>query len=157
TLQRAVKAARDFRSRQPADKALGATVWVRNGTYFFSEPLVLTPEDSGLTLIAAPAEKPVLSGGRPITGWKRLTVSGHDLWAAEIPDVKGGRWYFRELWVNGTRAIRARHPNQGYLAVAELPDKAAQWTQGQSRFRFREGDFKPGPTLTNAEVVVMTR
>src|SRR5262249_9838098 len=34
TLQRAVKAARDFRSRQPADKALGATVWVRNGTYF---------------------------------------------------------------------------------------------------------------------------
>ena len=30
---------------------------------------------------------------------------------------------FRELWVNGQRATRARHPNKGYLPIAELPTR----------------------------------
>ena len=46
---------------------------------------------------------------------------------------------------------------EGYLAIAELPDKAAEWTQGQTRFRFREGDLKAWDTVTNAEVVAMTQ
>ena len=57
--------------------------------------------------------------------------------------------------MNGKRAVRARHPNHGYLAIAELPDKAAEWTQGQMRFRFREGDLKAWPTIANAEVVAI--
>jgi hypothetical protein len=98
-----------------------------------------------------------LSGGRPITGWKEVTVRGKKLWAADIPEVRDGKGYFRELWVNGRRATRARHPARGYLAIAELPDKTAEWTQGHTRFRFREGDLKSWDTVTNAEVVAMTR
>src|ERR1035441_5825251 len=51
----------------------------------------------------------------------------------------------------------ARHPNRGYLGMAELPDKAGEWTQGQTRFRFREGDLKAWDSITNAEVVAMTK
>ena len=132
-------------------------MFVGGGLYFVEAPIVLTPEDSGLVLAAYPGAKPVLSGGRPITGWKEVTVKGKELWAADIPEVRDGKWYFRELWVNGQRATRARHPNQGYLGIAELLDKAAEWTQGHTRFRFREGDLKAWDTVTNAEVVAMTR
>ena len=120
-------------------------------------PIVLTPEDSNLLLTACPGATPVLSGGRPITGWKEVTVEGKKLWAADVPDVRDGKWLFRELWVNGRRATRARHPNKGYLSITELPDKAPEWTQGQTRFRFREGDLKAWNTVTNAEVVAMTK
>jgi hypothetical protein len=133
------------------------TVFVGGGFYFADGPIVFTPADSNLVLAAYPGQKPVISGGRPITAWKEVTVQGKKLWAAEIPEARDGKWCFRELWVNGQRAIRARHPNHGYLSIAELPDKAPEWTQGHTRFRFREGDLKSWATVTNAEVVAMTR
>src|ERR1035438_1823801 len=43
------------------------------------------------------------------------------------------------------------------LAIAGLPDKAAEWTQGHTRFQFRDGDLKSWDAITNAEVVAMTR
>jgi hypothetical protein len=130
---------------------------VGGGLFFVEAPVVLTSEDSGLVLAAWPGAKPVVSGGRPIAGWKEVTVQGKKLWAADIPSARGGKWYFRELWVNGQRATRARHPNRGYLGIAELPDKAGEWTQGQTRFRFREGDLKAWGSITNAEVVAMAK
>ena len=156
TLARALKAARDFR-QQGATSKRRLTVWVRGGSYFLNQPLVFKPDDSELVLAAYPGETPVLSGGRPVTGWRETTVDGKKLWAADVPAARGGKWPFHELWVNGRRAVRARHPDKGYLAVAELPDKAADWTKGNSRFRFREGDLKAWNTVTNAEVVVMTK
>ena len=134
-----------------------SAVFICGGTYFLDAPIVFKPEDSALTLAACPGTTPVLSGGRRIGGWKEVTVEGKRLWAADIPEVRDGHWLFRELWVNGRRATRARHPNQGYLGIAELPDNAAEWTQGHTRFRFREGDLKAGSTITNAEVVAMSR
>ena len=145
--------------RQHHDKAAGnsPTLFVRDGLYCLESPVVLTPEDSGLVLAAWPGARPILSGGRPIDGWKEVIVKGKRLWAADIPAVRDGKWYFRELWVNGQRATRARHPNRGYLGIAELPDKATDWTQGHKRFRFRAGDLRSGDTVTNAEVVAMCR
>jgi len=157
TLPGALKTIRGVRLQHDstADRAL--TVFVGGGLYCVEAPIVLTPEDSGLVLAAYPGARPVLSGGRSITGWKEVTVQGKKLWAADIPEVRDGKWYFRELWVNGRRATRARYPNRGYLGIAELPDKAAEWTQGHTRFRFREGDLKAWNTVTNAEVVAMSR
>ncbi|HYG33945.1 MAG TPA: right-handed parallel beta-helix repeat-containing protein, partial [Clostridia bacterium] len=102
-------------------------------------------------------ERPVLSGGRRISGWKPVTVSGRQMWAAEIPEVKEGKWFFKELWVNGQRAVRTRHPNQGYLRVEALVDSAQHWLQGDMRFRFFEGDLEDWKTLTQADLIVMTR
>ena len=157
TLPGALKTVRGLRQQHDSAAGQSPTVFVGGGLYFVEAPVVLTPEDSGLVLAAYPGARPVLSGGRPITGWKEVTVEGKKLWAADIPSVRDGKWYFRELWVNGQRATRARHPNRGYLGIAELPDKAAEWTQGHTRFRFREGDLKAWDTVTNAEVVAMTR
>src|ERR1019366_9524912 len=158
TLPCALKTIREL--RQQHDSAAGRpslTVFVGGGLYCAEAPIVLTPEDSDLVLAAYPGQETVLSGGRPITGWKEVTVQGKLLWAADIPSVRDGKWYFRELWVNGQRATRARHPNRGYLAITGLPDKAADGTQGHTRFQFREGDLKSWDTITNAEVVAMTR
>jgi len=71
-------------------KAGPVTVHLRGGTYFFSEPLVLTPQDSGtaqapITYAAHENEKPVLSGGRAVTGWAKQQLNGRDVWAAKLP------------------------------------------------------------------------
>jgi hypothetical protein len=69
TLQRARDEIRRLRP------AAGATVFLHSGTYHLASALDLTQEDSGteqapITYRAAPGEKPVLSGGLPITGLK---------------------------------------------------------------------------------------
>jgi hypothetical protein len=91
-------------------------VEIRGGTYPVTETLTFGPEDSGtekfsITYAAARGEKVVLDGGRRIGGWKKGT---NEIWTAEIPEVKAGTWYPRQLFVNGQRAIRARTPNQGW-------------------------------------------
>jgi hypothetical protein len=149
TVQHALQAA-----RAPGGPA---TIYLRSGFYSLSEPIVLLPQDSGLTIAAYKDEKPILSGGRRISGWKSVEADGRTLWAADLPEVRSNHWYFRELWVNGRRAVRARYPNEGYLKVAELPDKTADWFQGNQRFRFAEGDLKPWKGIGQAEVMVMNR
>ena len=157
TLPAALKHIRAFKRENSSSVGKAPTVFMGGGCYFLEAPVIFTPEDSDLVVAAYPDATPVLSGGRPITGWREITLDGKKLWAADVSQACKGEWCFRELWVNGQRATRARHPNRGYLSVAELPDKAAEWTQGHSRFRFREGDLKAWSTITNAEVVAMTR
>jgi hypothetical protein len=157
TLPRALRAAQEARRQPGANKSKATTVFVRGGVHFLRGPLRITPDDSDLRLSAYLDEKPVLSGGRRISGWQEVTVQERKLWSAPVPEARYGRWVFRELWVNGRRATRARHPNKGYLGIAELPDKPAQWTEGHMRFRAGEGDVKGGPGITNAEVVVMSK
>ncbi|HIE50307.1 MAG TPA: hypothetical protein EYP85_00990 [Armatimonadetes bacterium] len=84
------------------------TVYVRGGTYYLPEPLTLTPEDSGSRFLAYPGERPVLSGGRPITGWRK---GKGEIWTVHLPEVVAGRWYFQQLRVGEERQIRARYPN----------------------------------------------
>ena len=156
--QDAVRAAKREGSRGPV------TVLVRGGTYFLDEPLVFTAEDSGteggpVTFRAYRGERPVVSGGRRIAGWKPVVVDGKALWAAEIPEARSGAWYFRQLWVNGERRVRARHPNTGYLKVAEVPDATSetQWHEGQMRFGFADGDLRAWDTATEGEIIAMCR
>jgi parallel beta-helix repeat protein len=157
TLPRALAAARQFKAGEGSGATSSATVFVRGGTYFLSEPLVLKPEDSSLKVLVYRVEHPVISAGRRIAGWKEVNVGGKKLWAADIPEARDGKWFFRELWINGERRTRARHPNKGYLKIVSLPDKAPEWTKGHTRFEFWGGDLQAWPSVTNAEVVAMTR
>ncbi len=108
--------ARDLlRPRVAAGMNADLLVLVRGGTYRLSQPLVFAPEDSGtdqhaITYAAWPGEKVVLSGGRKISGWQR---GQGQIWTTELPEVKSGQWYFRQLFVDGHRATRARTPNAG--------------------------------------------
>jgi len=144
-------------ARDASRQAGGATVYVRGGTYFLNEPFTLNPEDSGTTLAAYEDEEPIISGGRMLAGWKNVEIEGKKLWMVDIPEVKDGKWLFHELWVNGKRRVMARHPNKGYLKVADVIEKTEQWTQGQSSFQFSEGDMKAWKSAEDAEVVAMCR
>lgn len=157
TLERARTAVRGLKKAQQP-----VTVVLRGGTYHLAAPLVLQPEDSGtadapVVFAAEPGEKALLSGGRRITGWKQTTVGGKSLWTAELPDVKAARWRFHQLWVNGQRRFRARHPNEGFLRIAGLPDatKSTPWNQGQNRFQYTPGALKSWNNLEDVHVVAV--
>ena len=154
TLTRALEASRE--ARMGGKSGAHVRIFLRDGSFFLNSPLVLKPEDSNLTIGAYKNGRPVISGGRAIGGWKKTMVEGKDLWAAQLPAAEK-EWVFHELWVNGKRAVRARHPNRGYFAIAGLPDKTANWDQGQRRFRFSGEDLKALKSITNADVVAMTR
>lgn len=164
SLARALEIARQWRRQSPAQAKAAVVITLRGGTYYLREPVVLTPEDSGsaespLRIQAYQDEQPVLSGGRLLRGWKPVVAQGRTVWQLEIPEVRSGLWMFRQLWVGGRRASRARHPNQGFLTIEGLPDvaKDTPWNQGQSRFRFCAGDVSCWPSLTAAEAVVFNR
>jgi parallel beta-helix repeat protein len=111
TLVRARDEIRDLKSRGPLTRPV--TVRVRGGTYVVPETIVFTPQDSGtrrcpIRYEAYPGETPVLSGGRCISGWRRYRG---EIRCAALPDVKAGKWYFRSLFANGERQVRARYPN----------------------------------------------
>ena len=111
-------------------------VLFRGGRYFLTEEVVFRPEDSGrpeapVVYAAFPGEKPVFCGARAISGWQR-DPSG--TWTTEIPEVKQGQWYFRQLHVNGTRRPRRRLPSQGLYKVAgpaDPPRRAFTFSPGQ--------------------------
>ena len=91
-------------------------VIVMDGTYALSGPFILTPKDSGtkecpISYEAAVGARPVFTGGRVITGFKR---GEKGIWQTRIPQVAAGKWYFEQLFVNGRRAVRARTPNKFY-------------------------------------------
>lgn len=136
------------------------TVYIRGGTYYLDESLVFTPEDSGtpecpITYAAYGWEKPLISGGRPITGWKPAEVNGKRAWTATIPRVQAGEWGFRQLFVNGQRRARSRLPRDGFYRWAELPGVTAEtkWQQGQTQAKFAPGEIKAWRNLTDVEIV----
>ena len=94
-------AVRKAREMQRLGQAQEITIHLAAGTYQLYEPLRLRPEDSGLNIVG---EKAIISGGIEIKNWKK---QGKFL-VAEVPDFNGRPIDFRQLWVNGRKAIRAR-------------------------------------------------
>ena len=98
SLADAVRKAREMRR---LGKAADVTIHLQAGTYYLYESLRLRPQDSGLTIEGTDA---VISGGMKITGWKRQGK----LLVADVPDFNGRPVDFRQLWINGQKAVRAR-------------------------------------------------
>ncbi|MHB1037628.1 MAG: right-handed parallel beta-helix repeat-containing protein [Pirellulales bacterium] len=160
TLARARDAVRQLKAQSPRTRPV--QVIVRGGTYRLTEPVVFGPEDSGtaeapVRYSAWPGETPVFSGGVPIGGWKR---GEGPLWTTEVPGVKEGRWYFRQLFVDGKRRDPARLPNTGTFRaegpLQPLTDREAARKDpaAKSGLVYREGDLAPWPDLDDAVVVV---
>ncbi len=150
TPARARDLARERRGKGPV------VILLRGGTYALAEPLRFLPEDSGsegapLTVAAFPGERPVLSAGTAVGGWKVEEVRGMKLWTAPLAGAP------RQLWVNGVRAERPRLPKQGTFRIESLPDlkKDTPWNGGQTRFKYAEGDLKAWHNLQDVEVVAL--
>ena len=163
TLARARDAIRELKRHQGGKLQQPITVMVRGGTYFLNEPLEFTSKDSGsagfpISYQAYWDEKPTISGGRPIKGWKIETVNGKTMWTVTLPEVQSGQWYFQQLWVNGQRRYRARYPSRGYLQIQSIPAAEEKpWDQGQDNFQFYAGDLKAWSSVSGGEAVVMNR
>ncbi len=153
----------------PADDLAAAIIRARDGDRqvllhggaYAEVALTLTPDDSGLTLAAAPGETPVLYGGRRLTGW---TQQG-DWWSAAVPEVRDGAWDFRHLVVNGGLRPRARLPKHGAFTHENVFD--VRWmssTDGGwerkptaaelTTLRYRPGDLGAWLDLRNAELTI---
>lgn len=125
------------------------TVMVRGGTYFLDSPIVFEPHDNGgelhpITYCAYPDEAPIISGGRPINGpWG---CHEGEILVCHIPEVERGEWYFRQLFANGKRQVRARFPREGNYLIEEAAGDAA--------FKYREGDFQAWQRMEDVEVIM---
>ncbi len=141
TVPAAIKSARLAR-REAGNVSDGITISLRAGVYELEEPLVLTSEDSGasakrpFTISAYPGERPIISGGHRIAGWKKVEDKA-GLWQAEVPSLRDGHWYFRSLFVNGHRKQRARTPAKGFFRIqgGSPQDKPL-------RLKFKPGDIR---------------
>jgi hypothetical protein len=84
---------------------------LKGGTYLLKSAFKLGPEDSGkngysIVWQACPGEVPRLSGGKTVIGWT-LFDKRKNIWNTNV----GSSLKFRQLYVNGERAVRARTPN----------------------------------------------
>lgn len=127
------------------------TIWLEEGVYRLSEPLVLRSEtiqnNKGiLTIAGISGSQPVISGGEEVTQWTR-TEDG--LWKGKLPQGVPEGLVPRELFVNGQRAIRARFPNEGYLRVAKVG------TDRRTHFFFEEGEFPLPSSPQHPELVLL--
>jgi hypothetical protein len=136
-----------------------------------AEPLVLGPPDSGVTYAAYRDERPVLSGGIAVTGWK---PGANGVWEAAAPrDARGQVMGFNQLWVNAQRRTLARTPNyappgpetplgstEGYFTVVRKAPPLRDPATGQETDRartalgYQPGSIKAWPNLDDVHVVL---
>jgi Right handed beta helix region len=158
TLERARDAVRQPEVRNQKSEI---KVFLRSGVYRVEKTIEFKPEDSGtadtpITYAAYDNEKPVISGGRAISGWRK---GDGRLWQTVVPGVKEGRWYFNQLFVNGRRRTRARTPNQGFLYTEGIlaPINRAKWStdmKAKHGFVYRDHDIERWHNFNDAVVVI---
>jgi hypothetical protein len=156
TMVRAQQLVRELKAAQP-QRATPIVVAIRGGLHVLAAPILMGAEDSGsetapVVYQAFGDERPVLSGGTPITGWQ---VDGQGHWYVDLPEVQAGKWNFSQLFVNDQRRFRPQLPKEGYFKITAKydPSPAAQ-DKGFDRFGFAPGDLNPAWTnLDDVEVM----
>ncbi|WKN45476.1 right-handed parallel beta-helix repeat-containing protein [Tunicatimonas pelagia] len=104
TLKRVQQAVREARLNQQNIEVL-----IRAGEYFLNEPLRFGPEDGGsatqrVTYQKAGEGEVLIHSGKEVSGWQASDELG--IYQAQLSSV-----VFRQLYVDGQKAIRARYPN----------------------------------------------
>ncbi|MEN6424786.1 MAG: right-handed parallel beta-helix repeat-containing protein, partial [Phycisphaerales bacterium] len=135
TLQRAQEAARQAAEGQPV------TVYLRGGTYYLSQTVVFTAEDSGtrhapVTYVAYQDETPVISGG------VKLELDWQPFRDGIVKAAVPAGLVTDQLFINGRRQPMARYPNfdpsvrhfNGFAADAFGPARAARWANPRGGF-----------------------
>lgn len=160
TLERARDLARE------AHKAAGAPqrVILRGGSYFLKQPLVLAPEDSGLTVTALPGETPVLSGGQAVSQWAPATLNGKACWVADLSAAPPRA--IRELFIESPSdpardpsRPRTRLPKEGFYRFSSENElgKGDAWRIQPTSVKFNPGDMKAWDNITDVELFFLQR
>ena len=112
------------------------TIFLQDGTYYLTRPLVLHPEDSNLTIKAFNPGKAIISGARPLQiSWEPYRDG---IMKASVP--RNTR--MDALFIDGKRQRMARYPNarggkdifDGYAADAVSPERIARWQHPETGF-----------------------
>lgn len=98
-IEKALQQAREDRRLNGAEDVC---IRLQAGTYRLNQTITVRPEDSGIRIVAD--GNAVVSGGVKITGWKK---QGR-MYVTDVPEFNGRPLEFRQLWVNGRKADRAR-------------------------------------------------
>jgi hypothetical protein len=153
SLHEALREARELRRLNRIADDEPVRIRMRGGIYHLEEPVFIRPEDSGTesspTIIEAmPDETPVLSGGLRITAWKKEGK----YWVAQAPEANGYPFLFRQLWVNGRKAVKARNVS-GFEQMDRIrfndKDKQILWVPASSVSAIRKAE--------NAELIIHQR
>ncbi len=122
------------------------TVILRGGVYQLADTVQFDHRDSGMNGFQViyqshPRERAALSGGRQITGWA-TTQNG-------LFRANAGPNRFRQLYVNGVRATRARTPN--------APDflRLLRWDEGTRRIAIAPNSIASWANLPSVEMVIL--
>ena len=167
SLARARDAIRALKRDNGGELAELVMVRIRGGSHHMLEPLRLLPEDSGtarrpVVYEAFEDEKPVLSGGTPVVGWRR---KGDGYWVASLPEVVQGKWYFHQLFSKrkGQSWFERRYrPSRGLFVIAGLTDAPHRDPAGRVNHRnpqkevyFHPGDIQRWQNLADVELLFM--
>ena len=136
---------RELKAKQ-AQRDKPIVVALRGGDYYLEQPIQFAPEDSGtekapVIYRAFGDERPVLSGGRRLTGWQ---VDDKNRWQLDLPEAKDNQWNFAAIFVDNQRRDRVRLPKQGYYQIAKAVDPSPKAAgKGHDRFGFTAGELDP--------------
>jgi hypothetical protein len=122
--------ARDSVAKINSNMTGDIVVHLAGGAYEISESVVFDVNDSGtnghkVIYKAIADQTPMVSGGKAIKNWE-IHDKEKNIYKAAVGGLE-----FRQIYVNGVRGIRARHPNrtnevtlEGYLLGAAVTEKA---------------------------------
>ncbi len=159
TVAAALERAREEHKKNPEREVI---ISMPAGYLPMEAPLVLGPEDSYVTLQGSPMGSTILGGGRPIRGWHPLEEGR--LWAADLHEVKEGKWDFRSLTINGKWRQRAYLPRTGFFEhLSEYKEPWRSTTGGgfgtvpvelKRTMIYKPEDLGSWLSLANAELVI---
>ena len=108
-------AARDLIRKMPAGSDT-VTVWIAPGEYRMERTVVFDQRDTRPVVFRSQGDrKPVFVGGVSVSGW---TPWQNGIWRTQLSETL----HFEQLYVNGSRAVRARTPNTGWYYVKGSKD-----------------------------------
>jgi len=148
---RTLAKARDLVQPKTGSMAADLLVYLRAGTYPVASTVTFSIADAGknghyVKYLAYPGEHPLITGGQPITGWK-ISDASKNIYA-----VTGMTKPFRQLYVNGVKAIRARSPNLG--TNGEPAFTKCKGSSGNA-FQVASSDVSDWKNLTKVEMHLM--
>lgn len=120
-------------------------VYLREGVYSIGKTIEFDARDSGsekhpVIYKAFTDEQPIISGGKKLTGWQR---DGNVVWKASTRGME-----FRQMYVNGKKATRARWPNQGeYLRLID-------WNEPDQEINLKQGDVSDWGNFDEVEIYI---
>jgi len=129
------------------------TIYLRGGIYVLDKTIVYNEKDGGTDNCKViyrnyDDEVPVISGGEQISGWELFDKTKN------IYRASAGNLTFRQLYVNGIRAIRAKNPNN--TSTDKDRFHVVRWDEKKKIVTINKTEIANWENLTRVEFCTMS-